>query len=351
MSELFHEIFQSLAKGTELVLATVVGDSGSTPRTSGSDMVVYRDGTISGTIGGGIVEGDVIKSARDLFASGGAIISSYDLTRTGRADDMDLVCGGRMKILIEHLAAHKENIELFRNMSDEMKQSRPFFWVGKVIKNGKSNLVERAVQTVDDRWIGTLEKELELQAILGGFKNHKGKTTLLENDKHQYVVAPVMPPETVYLMGAGHVSKEIAVLTKQVGFRTLVFDDREEFANSGRFPDADGVYVCKSFDRLFDEFSITPGGYIIIVTRGHRSDKEVLAQALTSKAAYIGMIGSSRKRESVYQTLLNEGFSQSDLDQVLCPIGLDIDAETPAEIGVSVIAQLIQHRANRRNRQ
>lgn len=349
MSELFQEIHQSLVNGNELVLATVVGHRGSTPRTSGSSMIVYSDGSISGTIGGGKVEGDVIQSAINLFGSSGAVISSYNLNRTGKVDDMDLVCGGEMKILIEHLSAHEENIEMFRLMCEEMQMARPFFWVGKVVENGRLKRVERAVQTENNRWYGYLSKELELQAILDGINIYRDKTALFGNSKCQYLVAPVMPPDTVYLMGAGHVSKEIALLTKQVGFRNLVFDDREEFANQERFPDVDGIFVCKDFDRVFEEYSVTPGSYIIIVTRGHRSDKEVLAQALRSEAGYIGMIGSRRKRESVYQTLLDEGFSQSNLEQVHCPIGLSIDAETPAEIGVSVVAQLIQHRANRRN--
>lgn len=350
MSELFHEIFQSLAQGNELVLATVIGDRGSTPRTSGSDMVVYRDGSISGTIGGGIVEGDVIRSAMNLFGSGGAVVSSYNLNLTGRADDMDLVCGGQMQILIEHLAAHEENVAMFRLMCKEMKMSRPFFWVGKIMENSGQRKVERAVQTADNTWSGSLAKEIALHTILGGIDIHSDKTSLFETNKQQYVVAPIVPPDTVYLMGAGHVSKEIALLAKQVGFRTLVFDDREEFAHPARFPAADGVFVCRGFDSVFEEYSVTPGSYIIIVTRGHRFDKEVLAQALRTDAGYIGMIGSRRKRESVYQTLLNEGFSQSDLDQVHCPIGLSINAETPAEIGVSVVAQLIQHRADRRNK-
>ena len=348
MSELFQEIHQSLVNGKALVLATVVGHMGSTPRTSGSSMIVYSDGSISGTIGGGLVEGDVIQSAMNLFGSSGAVISSYNLNRTGKVDDMDLVCGGEMKILIEHLSAHEENVEMFRLMCEEMKMPRPFFWVGKVVENGRLKRVERAVQTEDNRWYGSLSRELELQTILDGINIYRDKTVLFGNNKNQYLVAPVIPPDTVYLMGAGHVSKEIALLTKQVGFRNLVFDDRGEFANQERFPDADGVFVCKDFDRVFEEYSVTPGSYIIIVTRGHRSDKEVLAQALRSEAGYIGMIGSRKKRERVYQTLLDEGFSQSDLDQVHCPIGLSIDAETPAEIGVSVVAQLIHHRANRR---
>jgi xanthine dehydrogenase accessory factor len=231
-----------------------------------------------------------------------------------------------------------------------MKMSRPFFWVGKVVEIGGQQKVIRAVQTSNNKWSGSLSEEIELQTILSGINIHTDKTSLFETNKQQYVVASIMPPDTVYLMGAGHVSREIALLAKQVGFRTLVFDDREKFANSARFPGVDGVFVCKGFDSVFDEYSITSGSYIIIVTRGHRFDKEVLAQALRTDAVYIGMIGSRRKKESVYQALLNEGFSQKDLEQVHCPIGLSIDAETPAEIGVSVIAQLIQHRANRRNR-
>ncbi|MHB8811092.1 MAG: XdhC family protein, partial [Desulfobulbaceae bacterium] len=193
-------------------------------------------------------------------------------------------------------------------------------------------------------------KEIELQAILGGLNIRSEKTSLFETNARQYVVAPIRPPDTVYLMGAGHVAKEVAHLAKKVGFRTLVFDDRAEFANPARFPDADGVFVCKSFANVFAEYSVAPGSYIIIVTRGHRFDKEILAQALRADAGYIGMIGSRRKRESVYQALRQEGFSQRDLARVHCPIGLEIDAETPAEIGVSVIAQLIQHRADRRDK-
>lgn len=348
MSELFQEICDSLVRGNELVLATVVSHKGSTPRTSGSNMVIYSDGSISGTIGGGIIEGEVIRSAMKLFASKGARLSSYNLARTGKADDLDIVCGGQMKILIEHLASHPGNMKMFELMCEELTNARPFFWVGRILANGELHQVERAVRTADNRWIGSLAKELELQAMLDGFDIHNGKTALLENEKDHYVVAHVIPPDTLYLMGAGHVSKEIAVLAKQVGFRTLVFDDRAEFANAERFPGVDGVFVCNSFDSVLEDFSVMPGGYIVIVTRGHRSDKEVLAQALRSDAGYIGMIGSRRKRESVYQSLLNEGFTREDLDRVHCPIGLSIEAETPAEIGVSIIAELIQHRANRR---
>ena len=348
MSELFEEIYQSLNNGGELALATIISHRGSTPRTSGSNMLVYPDGRISGTIGGGIVEGDVIKSALGLFATQDAVISSYSFSQTN-SSDMDLVCGGEMQVLIEHFAADRRNHEMFGLICNEIHNGRSFLWVGKVTSNGRQYQVERAVQTVDNRWLGPLQKENSLQEKLNSGSPGPGKTALVSVEKHQYVVSALQPPDTVYIIGGGHVSKEIAQLTRQVGFRTMVFDDRENFANPERFHGVDGVHICKDYADVFGGFSVTPSSCIVIVTRGHRFDKEVLAQSLRTEAGYIGMIGSRKKRASIYRDLLNDGFEQDELDRVHCPIGLSIDAETPAEIGVSIVAELIKHRANRKN--
>ncbi|MDX1777127.1 MAG: XdhC family protein, partial [Desulfobulbales bacterium] len=313
MSGLFEEIHAAIVAGQELALATVIGDSGSTPRTSGSTMVIYRDGTIAGTIGGGIIEGDVIQSAGKVLATGMPVISTYDLSQTGRVDDMDLVCGGRMQILIEHVPADRENLEMFGLISAEITRARPFLWIGKITENSRQCQVERAIQTADRRWRGALPREPALQEKLAELKTGYAGTALVEVEKKQYVIAAVQPPDTVYIFGAGHVAKEIAVLTKQVGFRTLVFDDREEFANKNRFPGADGVFVCEGFSSVFENFTVTPSSCIVIVTRGHRFDRKVLAQALHTEAGYIGMIGSRKKRKSVYEALIKEGFRQRAL--------------------------------------
>jgi len=173
--------------------------------------------------------------------------------------------------------------------------------------------------------------------------------SFIECNKSAYLVEALKPPETLYLFGAGRVAKEIAALSKKVGFRIIVFDDRVEFANADSFPEADEITVCPEFAEVFNGFHTTSNDFIVIVTRGHRFDKQVLAQALQTKAGYIGMIGSKRKRDSIYKELIDQGAEQSALEQVCCPVGIAIDAETPAEIGVSVVAQMIQHRAKRRN--
>lgn len=346
MIEIFQEIYRALQRGRELVVVTIVSDRGSTPRTSGSRMLVYRDGSISGTIGGGGVEGDVIKGASNLFTTGGAMISSYNLNETGNADGMDLICGGRLQVLIEHIPVNEDNIGIYGTACDAIAMSRPFLLLGKVEEDGSLWRVQRAIEKVGDEFVGSLEVKRGVLDRLEMSKLAGDRTSLLEIEDRSYVVDFIHPPASVFIVGGGHVSREIAVLTKQVGFRTLVFDDRAEFANTKRFPDVDQVHVCPGFSGVFDAFHVNRSCYIIIVTRGHRFDREVLKQALQTKAGYIGMIGSRRKRETIYRDLLNAGVEQRALDKVYCPIGLPIAAETPAEIGVSVVAQLIQHRAD-----
>jgi xanthine dehydrogenase accessory factor len=342
--KLFKEIRNSITNGQELVMATVVGDCGSTPRSSGSKMVVYHDETIAGTIGGGSIEGDVIQRAKKLFGTETALITSYNLNQTGKADDMDLICGGQMQVLLENVACTQNNREMYEFICAEIERSRPFFWVGK-ISDGKDRLIERVAVSEKQKWVGSLKEETALVERLSEMRLKPAHAAFFDLNQQQYVVEAIKPPEALYIMGAGHVSKEIALLTKQVGFKTTVFDDRAEFANEERFPEVDAVHICKNFKSVFDEYHVPPGSYIIIVTRGHRFDKEVLAQALRTEAAYIGMIGSKKKRESVYQVLVTEGCSRNELDAVHCPIGLSIAAETPAEIAVSIVAELIQHRA------
>jgi len=347
MIELFQEIYRSLREGKQLILATIISHRGSTPRTSGAGMVVYGDGTISGTIGGGKVEGEVINAASRLFETKGAQLSFFNLKQTGQADDMDLVCGGEMQVLLELFSPRPEVLGMFRAINEQITRGQSFLWLGKVTETGAQYRVERAVHTVEGDWIGTLQAESGLQKRVSTFNPNQKEDAFFDIDNHPYLIESILSPKTVYLMGAGHVSKEIALLTKQVGFKTLVYDDRAEFANVKNFPGVDGVFVCNDFEKVFAEFNIPAGGYIVIVTRGHRCDKDVLAQALRSDAEYIGMIGSRNKRESLYRDLTEEGFDRTVLEQVHCPIGLPIRAESPAEIAVSVVAELIKYRAER----
>ena len=160
----------------------------------------------------------------------------------------------------------------------------------------------------------------------------------------RFLIESVRPGCTVVVFGAGHVSQQVVPLCENVGFRTIVLDDRSEYACQERFTSETEVMALDSFDN-WGGLTIDAGCYIVILTRGHIHDKNVLAQALRTSAGYIGMIGSRRKRDKIYQALREEGFMQQDINRVYSPIGLDIGAETPAELAVSIVGELIKIRA------
>ena len=149
-----------------------------------------------------------------------------------------------------------------------------------------------------------------------------------------------------YIFGGGHVAKALDPVLRHVDFDTCIIDDREEYANKENFPESE-VIVCEDFDHAFDEVETDEDSYIVIVTRGHKGDLQVLRQALEKPHAYIGMIGSRNKNALLYGKLREEGVEEGKLKEVHAPIGLKIGSETPEEIGVSIAAEMIQIRAER----
>jgi xanthine dehydrogenase accessory factor len=158
-------------------------------------------------------------------------------------------------------------------------------------------------------------------------------------------VEALLPPTAAVICGAGHVAQALAPVVAAVGFDVVVLDDRPEFAAAERFPAASGVVLLETFEDAFGGLAITPSSFIVIVTRGHSHDFSVLEQALRTPAGYIGLMGSASKREKIFRALAADGFSAADLDRIFSPIGIAIAAETPAELAISIAAELIRVRA------
>ncbi|HWQ77660.1 MAG TPA: XdhC/CoxI family protein [Anaerovoracaceae bacterium] len=148
-----------------------------------------------------------------------------------------------------------------------------------------------------------------------------------------------------FIFGAGHVGKAVEPILRSVNFTTTVIDDRAEFANRESFPEADGIVVIGSFKDAWQGMETDENSYVVIVTRGHSGDYDVLKQTLSRETAYIGMMGSRKKVAEIFRVLREEGFSQEDLDRVYTPIGTNIFAETPEEIAVSIAGEMIMVRA------
>ncbi len=159
-------------------------------------------------------------------------------------------------------------------------------------------------------------------------------------------VDPVFPLARLVILGGGHIALPLASIGKLLGYEVTVIDDRLSFANQARFPMADRV-ICEDFRKAIGEISFDSNTYTVIVTRGHRHDKTCLEEVLRlPTSGYIGMIGSRRKVAALFQDLQEEGFGDAELNRVYTPIGLDIGAQTPEEIAVSIMAEIIM--VNRR---
>ena len=161
---------------------------------------------------------------------------------------------------------------------------------------------------------------------------------------HVYV-EPVIPQPRAFIFGAGHVSKSLSKVANLAGFATIVIDDREQFANRERFPEANEIHAGV-YEEVFAKLEITSTAYLIIVTRGHKDDMRVLRWAINTPARYISMIGSKRKVISIMKELENEGIAREAFDRLNAPMGLEIGAVTPEEIAISVVGEMIAVRRN-----
>lgn len=158
-------------------------------------------------------------------------------------------------------------------------------------------------------------------------------------------IEPILTPSSLHIFGGGHVSLPLAKMGKLLGFQIAVIDDRAEFAHPDRFPEAD-ILLAEEFTSAFPKLKIDKSSYIVIVTRGHQHDELVLEWAVGTPAKYIGMIGSKTKVKTIFSHLLAKGITNHQLDRVHAPIGLEIGAQTPEEIAVSILAEIVKVRCS-----
>ena len=347
MKALIRDLCSLLREGEDLVVATIVSHQGSTPRAAGAKMVIRKDGKIRGTIGGGLLEARVMAAAPAVFSSRQAQISSFDLTGED-ASSTDMICGGRLVVLLEPIDADTHTLRLFEAFYQAMETGEKCLLISPLDPEGKALLgSDRILARADGTVLGAQSVPPDLLDPIRQEARGVRYSVLVSAEGQRFLVEPSLPPGTVYILGAGHVGQQTAFLASWVGFRTVVMDDREEYANQQRFPRADEIRVLQSFDACFSGLEINRDSYLVIVTRGHLHDRAVLGQALKAEAGYIGMIGSRRKRDAVYEALVAEGFRREDMERVFSPIGLPIGAETPEEIAVSIVAELIKGRSSR----
>lgn len=333
MMDIDEIIEQYLKEGKKCILATVVYRAGSAPRDTGAKMLVGEDGKCFGTIGGGRLEADACREAMNTMNKGEPKILNIRMDSSAIADD-GMLCGGNVDILLEPVLQRYTGV--YKKIGEMLREDERGIVVTKFGSNAFSKtLIEEGLALTGD---ALPEKEVE------GLRNFL-------NEKRPYmsegmVIEPLQSLSVLYVFGAGHVSQFLAGIARIVDFHVVVIDDREEFANRERFPDAAEVMV-EDFHNAFDRLRFTGKEYVAIITRGHQYDAYILEEVLKRKTRYVGMIGSRRKVSIILDHMRKSGFDEKKVANVHAPIGLSIHAETPQEIAVSIVAELIAIRGTK----
>jgi len=354
MENILNEIVKALERKEKLALATIINRVGSAPREAGAKYLVKKEGKAIGSIGGGCVEADVWQEAQKTMEKGEGNVLHFKLTSEQLAEG-GLICGGNIDIFLEPI--REDSLNIYREVLKIKQQGGAGILATVISVDGASQKREGIKvfikasgektgslfmgEELEERILKEAErllrvKKIEVMTVSSAETAHPWKTL-------EILLEPIFSEPTVYIFGAGHISQQLVPLVKKVHFKTVVIDDREMFANRDRFPEADEIIVS-DFEKSFERITIDNSSYIVIVTRGHLYDGLILEMAVKTDAHYIGMIGSKKKVQTLYQFLLTKGIPKEALDKVHAPIGLDIHSETPEEIAVSIVAQLIMER-------
>lgn len=315
MEEIFVALARKLDAEEAAVLVFVLEGEGSTPRKSGSVMLIAKDEQV-GTIGGGSIEYQSTLLAREILESGQSQVKVYDLTENDR-ESLGMICGGKMKVAF--YCCGRKDLDTIARINQFYQAREECYLTLQIMENDFRLKVEQG------------------KMLSGGAKYQEGE------DQSTYR-QPLVEKGTVYLFGGGHISRQLADILGKLSFPYVVTDNDLSFLQAFE----ENQYKVIDFENVRRDISFLPEDYAIIVTRGHQYDKQVLNQLIDIDLKYLGMIGSRQKIKLTYEAIAAEKPEVKEkLLSVHAPIGLSIGAQTPEEIAVSIAAELIQVRCGR----
>ncbi|MDR3310945.1 MAG: XdhC family protein [Oscillospiraceae bacterium] len=325
MVKLLPRITAELRSGEPVVLSIVTESQGSTPRKPGSVMATFSDGSHFGTVGGGALEYEAQRVALSMVSRDdetAAQTLGYSLS-TDETGDICMICGGDVMIHFRRFEPEEANVRAFGAIL-AAQDGETAVWFGLRTADGADSPPEPLTKAAPG--------DVTLRRIA------------YYSDADKLITIPLGGAGRVYIFGGGHIARELVPVLTRVGFACTVYEDRGEYAKPERFPEAE--VVCADFKRASEHIKFAEDDYVVIVTRGHKNDFDVLRQALPSPAGYVGCIGSRRKIAIQKQRLEEDaGLAPEAVSRLVNPIGIDIGAETPEEIAVSIAAELICVRA------
>ena len=357
MKNIYAYLLELLEKKKPLVLATIIETRGSTPQVPGASAIFSSEGLLKGTLGGGLLEAEAQKEALHALNKRKCLLFEFDLLADISSEE-GAICGGAVKIIID--ARPDEHRDTFHKLNQSLIHRQP-----GVLATCINKLSEKKVSLLR-YWIEENQKfEAGEEKKLSLFREETGKVLseekpgllileekifLEQAEESTVFLEPILPLQQLVIAGAGHIGQALSHLGSLLDFEVTVIDDRPEFANKERLPDADNIIV-DDVEKAVRNFPLSSDTYLVIVTRGHRHDAEALRPCISSKAAYVGMIGSARKIKLMRGKFIEQGWATpEEFDHVHAPIGIDIQSKTVEEIAVSIAAQLALVRSKIKNR-
>lgn len=345
MKEIFEHIDRWQREGEEIALATLVRMAGSAPRLPGARMAMTRSGKVAGSVSGGCVEGDVLAHARLVLDQRTPTLVNY-----GVADEVGLrvglSCGGSIDVLIEPFVADR----VWSALREAVEVGRA---AGVAIALAPSDILgKKMVVMPEGPPVGSILPELDDSVALeAGRMLGCGSTRLLRipcrGDHVEVFLESLALRPRLFIVGATDTAVWLCALAKHVGFDVTVVDARATFATRERFPGADRIAAAWP-QEVLAEAELDESAYVVTLTHDPKFDIPALSHGLRSRARYIGALGSRSTHERRRRRLREEGFADADIDRIHAPIGLDIGGRTPAEMALSILAEIVAARYGRR---
>ncbi len=336
------------ADGRRFAVATVVRTSGSTPQVAGATLVLGAGEPVRaavGTLGGGCVEADAIETAQGILESGGHSLRAYELTED-LAWNTGLVCGGTMWILVQRddQALTFDGVDLLPELVSASAGGTPLALVTRLGKHqGGLTLEGRIVVRADGSRLGSLGDDADERATAEALSQiPHGTARTVRSETDDLLIEAVASRPRIVVAGGGHVALAIARQAAMLDFDVTVVEDRPEFADPARFPHA--TILQGDVPATLAGINYSWNTFIVIATRGHKLDADCMMAAMRTNARYIGLLGSRRKTVLINEMLRAEGVPEERLRVIHAPVGLDLGGRTPAEIALSVMAEITRIR-------
>jgi xanthine dehydrogenase accessory factor len=342
MTELFEHIDRLKGREGKVALATLVNTRGTTPRKEGAKMLVGEGGRILGSVTiGGCVDAQVIEESADVLGRNAPRLLELDLGDE-EAWEIGLTCGGTIEVFVEPMVLDRPGDSTLAFHARARAHAEAGGAAAIVTRldpphdGAKLLILDTHAQegTLGDPF---LDRRFAVEAaqVLQG---RRSQTLFLEGVRA--FVEVVAPPAVLVIVGAGHVAMPLTTLARSLGFRTVVIDARPGFATRERFPDADELRIGIPSE-LVRAVRLLPNTALVLVAHDYKYDLPVLRHALETPVGYVGLLGSTRRGAAILNLLREEGVGEAELLRVRVPIGLDLGAQSAAEIALAILAEVL----------